>query len=143
MKTLSIVVLSLSLLGCDQTTDRDRGDSDGGDIEGDGGLSFAPYVDDVLAEEGVVVILDQTIEPGEEISIPSVIGSRSVGYYVDDQFDLAEAGGFVRIEGSDGSSGGGAVGGVFKRQDGPIQAHYLAKNTGRLKRRLLVYTSER
>ena len=142
MKPLFMVLLLLLLAGSVEATNRESDVSDESHLKDDDGLSFAPFVDEALKREGIVVIFDQTIEPGEELSIPSVVGSSSMGYYIDDQFDLSEAGGFVRIEGSDGSAGGGAVGGAFSRQDGPIQASYIAKNTGRLPRRLLVYTAQ-
>lgn len=104
-------------------------------------LTFSPLVEKALKEKKATVVMDRILQPREEQPIPSVVGAGSVGYYVDHQFDSEEAGGFVRIHGSDGSSGGGSTGGEFSRQDGPVQASYRAVNTGKLPRRLLVYTT--
>ena len=104
-------------------------------------LTFSPLVEKTLEEKKATIVMDRILQPGEEQPIPSVVGAGSLGYFVDHQFDSGEAGGFVRIHGSDGSSGGGSTGGEFSRQDGPVQASYCAVNTGKLPRRLMVYTT--
>ncbi|RYD71667.1 MAG: hypothetical protein EOP84_24495 [Verrucomicrobiaceae bacterium] len=104
-------------------------------------LTFSPLVEKTLEEKKATIVMDRILQPGEEQPIPSVVGAGSLGYFVDHQFDSGEAGGFVRIHGSDGSSGGGSTGGEFSRQDGPVQASYRAVNTGNLPRRLMVYTT--
>ena len=95
----------------------------------------------MLKVKNATVVSDRILQPGEEQPIPSVVGAGSVGYYVDHQFEHETAGEFVRVYGSDGSSGGGQAGIEFSRLDGPIQASYRAVNLGKLPRRLLVYTT--
>lgn len=140
MKLLLIIGASLLLGGCDEPL-RKANSQSGEAVPHAEKLAFAPLVDAAIHKMGATVIFDSILRPGEEQAVPSVVGAGSIGYYVDDQFDLDEAGGFVRIYGSDGSEGGGAIGGTFRRQDGAIQASYRVKNTGRLPRRLLVYTT--
>jgi hypothetical protein len=138
MKLLLIIGASLLLGGCNEPLRKANGQS-GEAVPNAEKLAFAPFVDAAIHEKGATVIFDSILRPGEEQAMPSVVGAGSIGYYVDDQFDLDKAGGFVRIYGSDGSEGGGAIGGTFSRQDGANQASYRVKNTGRLPRRLLVY----
>jgi hypothetical protein len=140
MKFYLIIGMAMLVAGCNEPLGKVNGQSD--DVMPNAeNLAFAPYVDAAIHEKGATVIFDSILRPGEEQAIPSVVGAGSIGYYVDDQFDLDKAGGFVRIYGSDGSEGGGAIGGTVSRQDGALQASYRVKNTGRLHRRLLVYTT--
>jgi hypothetical protein len=140
MKFYLIIGMLMLFAGCNEPLGKVNGQSDDA-MPNTENLAFAPYVDAAIHDKGATVIFDSILRPGEEQAIPSVVGAGSIGYYVDDQFDLDKAGGFVRIYGSDGSEGGGAIGGTISRQDGALQASYKVKNTGRLPRRLLVYTT--
>lgn len=102
-------------------------------------LTFRKSVYSSLEDKGAVVILDQVLEPGEEVTLPDVVGAASVGYFIDDQFELSKAGSFVQIYGSDGLESGSDWNGEWRRNSGTIQASYIAVNKGSLRRRLLVY----
>jgi hypothetical protein len=140
MKFYRIIGLPILFAGCNEPIGKVNGQSDDAMPNAES-LAFAPYVGAAIHEKGATVIFDSILMPGEEQAIPSVVGADSIGYYIDDQFDLDKAGGFVRIYGSDGSEGGSAIGGTVRRQGGALQASYRVKNTGRLPRRLLVYTT--
>jgi len=136
--TLFILSVCVVLFGCGQ-----REESRVGYIEPEvvSKLTFSPQVRSSLKEKDANVVLDVVLNPGEERELPSVVGSMSIGYYIDDQFSLDQAGGFVRINGSDGLESGSSYGGEWRRDGGTIQASYKATNKGRQARRLLVYTT--
>jgi hypothetical protein len=136
-----ILGCSLILAGCDESPAK-RTVAHAPELQdNEAPLTFSPLVEESLKEKEAEIVLDRIFQPGEEQPIPSVVGAGSVGYYVDNQFEREKAGGYVYLYGSDGSSSGVSFGSEFSRQDGPVEASFRAVNTGKLPRRLLVYTT--
>ena len=105
-------------------------------------LTISPMALSSLKDRNAQVIFEGVLDPNDSKEFLDVSGSGSIGYYVDEQFSLDQADGFVRLYGTDGSESGAAYGGELSRNDGSITASYRMINEGIEPRHVLVYTTK-
>jgi len=135
--SLIITFISIFIIGCKKTVPTNSNDN----IEVSE-LSFSPTVGASLKNKGATVVMNAILKPGEQVDFPSVIGAKSVGYFVDAQYSREQDGDPIYIEGSDGSESKPTYGGEWSRTNGTIQATYKVTNLGNKIRRILVYTTQ-
>ena len=140
MKPLYIVVLGLSLCGCEKSKQQPETRAAEPMAIKSSELTFRKSVFTDLERKGAAVIVDTMLKPNEEHQLEIPEGSDSIGCFVDSQFILSQAGGFVRIYGSDGSESGVSDNVEICQVEGSLQASFKVVNEGKEPRRVLVYT---